>query len=155
MRSTLVFAASVGALMLAGQAFAAAPMSGPAPGSTMPDTTTTTGAPSSTPSTAPSTPPAATGPGANSSATVSGLTVGMPVKDNTGATIGEIASLGADAGGNQTAVIKMGSDQFQVQTDKLGSSNGAATINLTQAQIATMLHGKTGGAAAPGNTTTP
>jgi hypothetical protein len=153
MRSTLIFAAGAGALLLAGQAFAAEQMSGP--GSTMPDTTTTTDAPSAGPSKAPANPPAATGPGANSSATVSGLSVGMPVKDNTGATIGEIASLGADASGAQTAVIKMGADQFQVQTDKLGASAGVATINLTQAQIATMLHGKTGGAGPSSGTTTP
>jgi hypothetical protein len=47
------------------------------------------------------------------------------------------------------AVIKMGADQFQVSADKLGAADGAATINLTQAQIATMLHGKTGAAGAP------
>jgi hypothetical protein len=44
------------------------------------------------------------------------------------------------------AVIKMGADTFQVQTDRLGSGAGAATINLTQAQINGMLHGSTGAA---------
>jgi hypothetical protein len=68
------------------------------------------------------------------------------VKDNTGATIGEISSLSPGANGAQMAVIKMGADTFQVQTDRLGSGAGAATINLTQAQINGMLHGSTGAA---------
>ena len=83
---------------------------------------------------------------ANTSATAGGFTVGMPVKDNTGATIGSIADLKTDASGKQAAVIKMGSDQFQVSTSNLGSANGAATINLSQPQIAQMLHGRAGGA---------
>jgi hypothetical protein len=76
----------------------------------------------------------------------------MPVKDNTGATIGSIADLKTDASGKQAAVIKMGSDQFQVSTTNLGSANGAATINLSQGQIASMLHGRAGAA---GSTTGP
>jgi hypothetical protein len=71
----------------------------------------------------------------------------MAVKDNTGATIGSIASLTTDASGKQAAVIKMGSDQFQVATANLGQANGAATINLSQAQIAGMLHKGASGAA--------
>jgi hypothetical protein len=92
---------------------------------------------------------AKTAAGADASATAGGFAVGMPVKDNTGATIGSIASLGSDAGGNQTALIKMGSDQFQLQTAKLSQSGGAAVINLTQAQITTILHRSAGASAAP------
>ncbi|HWF75850.1 MAG TPA: hypothetical protein VN694_01615 [Caulobacteraceae bacterium] len=94
-------------------------------------------------------PSAKTATGADASATAGGFAVGMPVKDNTGATIGSIASLGSDAGGNQTAVIKMGADQFQLQTSKLNQTGGAAVINLTQAQITAILH-RSAGAAAPG-----
>jgi len=82
--------------------------------------------------------------GANTSATAGGFQVGEPVKDNTGATIGSIAALSPGANGSTMAVIKMGTDSFQVATDRLGSANGAATINLTQAQISTMLHSKSG-----------
>jgi len=38
------------------------------------------------------------------------------------------------------AVIKMGTDTFQVPSDRLGAGDGAATINMTQAQITGMLH---------------
>ncbi len=154
MRSAIFAAVGAGALILASQVFAAAPMSSQPPTSstTMPDDSTTAPSTTTPSTTAPSTDtPAATGPGANTSATVPGLTVGEPVKDNTGATIGAISDLKTDASGQQSAVIKMGSDQFQVTSDKLGVANGAATINLTQAQIATMLHGKAGAAAPGGN----
>jgi hypothetical protein len=77
----------------------------------------------------------------------------MPVKDNTGATIGSIADLKTDPSGKQAAVIKMGSDQFQVSTSNLGSANGAATINLSQGQIANMLHGRAGAAGSTSGST--
>jgi hypothetical protein len=67
------------------------------------------------------------------------------VKDNTGATIGAISSVSTGANGQQMAVIKMGSDTFQVSSDKLGVADGAATINLSQAQISGMLHPPAGG----------
>ena len=38
------------------------------------------------------------------------------------------------------AVIKMGTDTFQVQSDRLGNSGGTAEINMTHTQIAAMLH---------------
>lgn len=96
-------------------------------------------------------PPASTGTGADTSATTGAFTVGMPVKDSTGAVIGSIASLDTDASGKQNAVIKMGADQFAVPTDKLGQGSGAATINLSQSQIQGMLHKDTAtGGAAPG-----
>jgi hypothetical protein len=65
------------------------------------------------------------------------------VKDNTGAQIGTISSLVGGAGGPQMAVIKMGSKTFQVQADRLGNVNGAATINLSQSQIDSMLGAST------------
>jgi hypothetical protein len=153
MRPTPLLAAAAGALILGGQALAA-PMSGASgmPSTAPGDSSTGPAMPPDTSTAA--NPPAATGSAANTSATVGALSVGEPVKDNTGATIGEISDLKADAAGNQMAVIKMGTDTFQVGADKLGASNGAATINLTQAQIATMLHGKTGGPAG-GSSTTP
>jgi hypothetical protein len=67
------------------------------------------------------------------------------VKDNTGATIGEISSINTSANGQQMAVIKMGADTFQVPGDRLGVGNGSATINLSQAQIAGMIHPAAGG----------
>ena len=151
MRSTLLIAAGVGALLIGGQALAASsstaksstpPATPPADTSTGSATSPDTSAPPSTPPSAP--PTATTATGTNTSATTGGFTVGQPVKDNTGATIGAIADLKSDAAGNKNAVIKMGNDQFQVSVDKLGSSDGAATINLTQAQIASMLHGSSG-----------
>jgi len=86
--------------------------------------------------------PSASTSGANTSATAGApaLTVGEAVKDNTGATIGSISNLNTSASGQQMAVIKMGTDTFQVPSDRLGAANGAAEINMTQAQITGMLH---------------
>jgi hypothetical protein len=61
------------------------------------------------------------------------------VKDSSGANIGTISSL-TGSGDAQMAVIKMGSQSFQVQANRLGSENGAAEINMTKAQIDAMLH---------------
>jgi hypothetical protein len=82
---------------------------------------------------------------ATASAAAPALSVGEPVKDNTGATIGAISSLSTAANGQQMAVIKMGNDTFQVASDKLGATDGAATINLSQTQITAMLHPPAGG----------
>jgi hypothetical protein len=88
---------------------------------------------------------AATGAAANTSATApASFTVGQQVQDNTGASIGTISSLNTGADGQQMAVINMGGKTFQVPASRLGTNNGAAEINLTQAQIATMLKGQTG-----------
>jgi hypothetical protein len=43
------------------------------------------------------------------------------------------------------AVIKMGNDTFQVPSDRLGVGGGSATINLSQSQIAGMIHPNAGG----------
>ncbi len=114
-----------------------------------PPTASEPSSPSAAPSTAPSSEPSAAAPsaqgsGAPASATAqsaapASFTVGEAVKDNTGASIGTIASL-TGSGATQMAVIKMGDQSFQVQSSKLGSADGAAEINMTKAQIAGMLH---------------
>ena len=149
MSKVLLCMTAAATLALSGPAFATAskmappktpPASdpGPAPGTTPSATTTTpdTGA-------APA-PPAPTGTAADTSTTAPAaatvLAVGLPVKDNTGATIGSVSELKADASGAQNVTITMGPDRFAVTADKLAVANGAATINLTQAQITDMLH---------------
>jgi hypothetical protein len=145
MRSALLISAGM-ALAMAGQAFAATPPSSAMPGASpstqsMPSTSRTTQPPATSSS--------PTGSGADTSATAgaagASLSVGEPVKDNTGATIGAISSLAPGANGQQMAVIKMGNDSFQVSSDKLGAGEGAATINLSQSQITAMLHPAAGG----------
>jgi hypothetical protein len=63
----------------------------------------------------------------------------MSVKDNTGATIGQITDVKTGADGKQTATIKMGADVFAVDTTRLGVAGGAATVNASQADIKKML----------------
>ncbi|MGZ6016603.1 MAG: hypothetical protein ACXWKM_12735, partial [Phenylobacterium sp.] len=100
-----------------------------------------------TPSTTnPATPPGAaqsaaqsaapTGSSADTAAQAGSATLmtGMSVKDNTGALIGEVKAIKGSV-----ATISMGSDTFTVDSDKLGVSGGAATINATQAEIKKML----------------
>ena len=148
MRPALLIAAGIAAM--SGAAFAAsqpatsnmpptdAPMQSTAPSSQ----TTAPPATSSAPSTS--------GSASDTSATAGAaaapqLSVGQPVKDNTGATIGAISSINTNASGQQMAVIKMGADTFQVPGDRLGVANGTVTINLTQAQISGMIHPAAGG----------
>jgi hypothetical protein len=83
--------------------------------------------------------PAATGGAANAAATTPGLAVGLAVKDNTGATIGQITDLKTDTDGKQVAVVNMGGEAFSVETDRLAVQNGAAAINATQAQLKAMI----------------
>jgi hypothetical protein len=143
MRSTLRLLA-VGAILAgAGAAAAASPAMQP------PMTMGTPSGSTTSPATSSSSANPATSAGANTSATAGGFQVGEPVKDNTGATIGEIAALSPGANGGTMAVIKMGTDTFQVSTDRLGSADGAATINLTQAQIVNLVHGKSAAPPAP------
>lgn len=80
--------------------------------------------------------PAAQDAAAPAAATV---TPGMPVKDNTGATIGAVASVQPGPGGAPVATIKMGAKVFSVATNALAVSGGAAIINASQAQIEGML----------------
>jgi hypothetical protein len=146
MRTTLFIAAAGFAFAIAGQALAAPPSAG---NSNMPptDAPTQSTAPSSSPdsSTAPSGSAADTSATAGSAAAAPALTVGEPVKDNTGATIGAITKLSVGTNGQQMAVIKMGNDTFQAPSDRLGATDGAAEINMTQAQITAMIHPAAGG----------
>jgi hypothetical protein len=108
------------------------PASTPTPdtGATPPATTDQTPA-------SPSTPSAATGTATDTAAVV---TVGLPVKNNTGAQIGQVTALNKDSSGKEMASIQMGTDTFSVDSSRLAVANGAATINLTQQQITDMLH---------------
>jgi hypothetical protein len=118
---------------------------------TAPSSTSMPSTDSSSPATPPAaTPPesstaapaasAATGSSADTNATAPAFAVGTPVKDNTGAVIGSISELKPGATGAQMATIKMGSDQFAVATSGLAMQNGAAVINMTQAELQTKLH---------------
>jgi hypothetical protein len=84
------------------------------------------------PGSAESAPPATsanTGTKADTSATV-GLKTGMMVKDSTGATVGKISKIASD-----TATIKMSKGSFSAPTSSLTVEKGAATINMTKADI--------------------
>jgi len=107
---------------MAGQAY---------PTQTAPDT-------SATPPASSQAPAASTGSAANTSATTSTtaqLTTGLTVKDRTGAAISTDPKTG-----QQLATIQMGSESFRLPTDRLGVFNGAANVNLTQADIEAQLH---------------
>ena len=84
-------------------------------------------------------PPAATtGLPANTTATTSGLKVGLSVKDAAGATVGKLTDLKTDASGKLMATITMGADTVAVEADKLTAKDGAATVSLTQAELKDM-----------------
>ena len=85
---------------------------------------------------APATPPA---PAVTAPAVPAPVTAGMTVKDNTGATIGSVASVQPGPDGAPVATIKMGLKTFTVATNALAVSGGSATINASQAQIDGML----------------
>jgi len=149
MRSASLLVAAGIALAMAGQALAQSQGSPPSSSDSMPSSSMPSSSMPSTSSSMPSSSlpsganaPSASTSGANTSATAgaAAFSVGEPVKDSTGATIGAISSLNAGANGQQMAVIKMGTDTFQVPSDRLGAANGAAEINMTQAQITGMLH---------------
>ena len=106
-----------------------------------PSSSSSMGSPSSTGSSgSASSPSASTGTGADTTATAAAFTVGTPVKDNTGAVIGSITEVKPGATGAQTATIKMGSDQFAVATSGLAMQDGAAVINMSQAELQAKLH---------------
>jgi len=67
------------------------------------------------------------------------VTVGMPVKDNTGVAIGTVSSVQPGPNGAPTATITMGTKVFSVGTDTLAVSGGAATVNASKTQIEGML----------------
>ena len=119
---------------LAGQAPAGAGAVNP-PTTAAPPATTTPAAPATS---APAAPAASAATGVDASATAS-ITTGMSVKDNTGAIIGEVTAVKPDATGQNLATIKMGSDVFTVETNKLALQGGSATINASQAELKSML----------------
>lgn len=81
----------------------------------------------------------ATGASAQASApAAAALAVGLPVKDKTGAVIGEITELKPDADG-QTATVKMGEQTFAIGSKSFVVQNGAAVINATQAELKAMI----------------
>ena len=87
-------------------------------------------------------PSASTGSNANASVPAQ-LSAGLTVKDNTGASIGQVASIDTDSKtGEKMATIKMGKDSFRLPADRLAVADGAATVNLSQAQIQAQLHPK-------------
>jgi hypothetical protein len=150
MRSAFFIAAGV-AMAISSQALAASQT--PAATSNMPATDApmqSSGPHPQTTTPSDNTPPSTSGSAADTSATAgasaaAALSVGEPVKDNTGATIGAISSISTNANGQTMAVIKMGNDTFQVPGDRLGVTEGSATINLSQAQITGMIHPAAGG----------
>ncbi|MDO9431220.1 MAG: hypothetical protein Q7T84_07945 [Phenylobacterium sp.] len=83
--------------------------------------------------------PAASSPSGTDASATAPLTVGATVKDKTGASIGQVTAVKPDPGGKQVATIKMGTDTFAVETDKLAIADGSATINATQAELKAML----------------
>lgn len=95
-----------------------------------------------TPATPPADEPADTSASTAPSASTSGTDVvatGMSVKDNTGATIGQISEVKTGPDGKKTATIKMGAETFAVDTASLAISRGAATVNATKDEISKML----------------
>lgn len=83
--------------------------------------------------------PTASSPSGTDASATAPLAVGATVKDKTGAPIGEVTAVKPDPGGKQVATIKMGTDTFAVETDKLAIAEGSATINATQAELKAML----------------
>ncbi len=68
------------------------------------------------------------------------LTIGLPVKDKTGAVIGQITDLKPNPSGQQ-ATVKMGEQSFSIGAQSFVVLNGAAVINATQAQLKAMIAG--------------
>lgn len=83
--------------------------------------------------------PSTAPPSASSTQPGAAITAGLPVKDKTGAVIGEITQVKPDASGKQLATIKMGDDSFAVDAAALAVENGAAVINATQAELKAMM----------------
>jgi hypothetical protein len=83
-------------------------------------------------------PTAATGSAANTTASASGLSVGLSVKDSSGATIGKLTDLKTDASGKEMATIRMGANDVSVGADRLKVKNGAAVVNATKSELKSM-----------------
>jgi len=132
MNKRLAFAA------VAALALAAAPALAQSPSSAPPASDPAASPPPST-SAAPPAGDTSAAPSASASGADVSVTTGMPVKDNTGATIGSVSDVKTDADGKKTATIKMGTDTFAVDTSRLAVAGGSATVNATQAEIKKML----------------
>ncbi len=130
-----VCSAALAASLLAVPALAATPPANPPaqPATAAPaapqDQDTAPAAPASQ-TTAPAAAAQTAAPAASASAAV-----GMSVRDNTGATIGQITALDPGSTGKTMATVKMGSQTFSVDASALAVQNGAATINETRADI--------------------
>lgn len=112
----------------------------PVPSTSMaPPATATQPSTSMTPSTAVTQPATQAAPSATASGADASVTTGMSVKDNTGAAIGSVSEVKADASGAKVATIKMGAETFAVDTTSLAVRDGAAVINATQAEIKDMM----------------
>jgi hypothetical protein len=133
----LLAASAIAALALCGASAASAQDTGDQPAtSATPATPADPGTSAATPATPPeqAEAPSAAASGANAS-----VTMGMDVKDNTGAKIGTVSDVKTDASGKQMATINMGADSFQVDTSRLAVEGGAATVNATADEIRQML----------------
>jgi hypothetical protein len=131
MRSFLKFGAAALALSIAAPALAqTTPSTQTAPTESTDPSAAATGSASAT------APGAQTGTATDASATVA---AGQPVKDSTGATIGEVAEVKPDATGKSMATIKMGETSFAVDVNNLAVRDGATLINATQAEILAMM----------------
>lgn len=113
------------------------PATTPAP--TDPATTDQTTTPPSAPATTPAPTGAATDTATTTPAAPAAVTVGLPVKDSTGAVIGSVTELKPGPTGANLVTIKMGDKTFAVESSKLVVQNGAAVINTTQKDLEAML----------------
>jgi len=81
---------------------------------------------------------AATGSAANATAKVSQLSVGLSVKDSTGAIVGKLTDLKTDASGKQMATIRMGAHDVSIGADRLKVKDGAAVADATKTELQSM-----------------
>ena len=126
--------AAAAAAALAGQALAAPP-----PNTVQPAPPTATAPPPP----GPQMPPSQPGDLGPNGAVAPGLKVGMVVKDNTGAPIGSVSEMKPEGNGSgrMFATVKLANnDVFSVDASSLQVQGGAATINMTQADIVAKLH---------------
>jgi hypothetical protein len=115
MRNVFLCTAAVAAMAWSAQALAQAPQSG-----------------------AVNPPKASTGSAANTTAMASALTVGLTVKDSTGATVGKLIALKTDASGKEMATIHMGTHDVSIGADRLKVKDGAAVADATKTELQTM-----------------
>ncbi|HLK23549.1 MAG TPA: hypothetical protein VKT30_02715 [Caulobacteraceae bacterium] len=143
MKSLSPAALAAASLVFAGPALAATPPPAGGAPATPPTAAPTTPPPAPSTAGAPTTTPPADSTAGAPSATAAGVnasvTVGMPVKDNTGAQIGQVSAVGPDSSGKTMATVKMGAQVFSVDASVLAVAGGAATINATKAQIEAQL----------------